>query len=376
MEKMLRKRPASTGEQARRTAPPTRRPASAERTAPARTATRQALPSQRTQVTRRTRKRRGVPAIFDFVRRMPRAVPVMAIALCFVAAGIMGIRAFMGSMAPVAPVAGGTGRHVATMSTASSKTATALASEDVGIAGLDPTAELEESSTPDTSAANNGYGGVENMGHWMSVNPDVKAWLKVPGTNIDYPVVWANDINYYLHKGYDKSYSYNGVVWTNPETVFGDASQISANTVLYGHNWTNYSGTPRIASPNDVMFGQLTSFHYLSFAQQHPVVYYTTAQGETMTFKIFATFYTEVAFDYINAAGGQYIIDGALARSRHNYNVDVSSSDKLLTLSTCTRAYGATNQQRFVVMARLLRSGESASNGSITDNPGHQTPRL
>ena len=56
--------------------------------------------------------------------------------------------------------------------------------------------------------------------------------------------------------------------------------------------------------------------------------------------------------------------------------MDVNASDKILTLSTCTRAYGQTNQQRFVVMARLLRSGETISEVSITPNPDFKRPQL
>ena len=56
--------------------------------------------------------------------------------------------------------------------------------------------------------------------------------------------------------------------------------------------------------------------------------------------------------------------------------MDVNSSDKILTLSTCTRAYGQTNQQRFVVMARLMRDGESISEVQITPNSDFKRPQL
>ena len=163
--------------------------------------------------------------------------------------------------------------------------------------------------------------------------------------------------------------------WTNGNTKFGTRSEISNNTVLYGHNWTNVSANPRIASPADSMFAQLTGYHHLSVAQDNPYIYYSTANDD-MTFKIFACFYTELDFNYISSAGGQAIIDEAIRRSRHKFNVDVNSSDKILTLSTCTRAYGQTSNQRFVVMARLLRPGESVTPYSITANYNHKQPNV
>jgi hypothetical protein len=38
--------------------------------------------------------------------------------------------------------------------------------------------------------------------------------------------------------------------------------------------------------------------------------------------------------------------------------VDVNEDDTLVTLSTCTRHFGQYTDQRFVVVARLLRPGE------------------
>ncbi len=210
---------------------------------------------------------------------------------------------------------------------------------------------------------------------WANKNSDIKGWIRVPGTNINYPVAHHPDIDYYLERGYSKEYSRNGVIWTNGGTSFGSSSDISNNTVLYGHNWTNVSSNPRVNSGGDVMFAQLTGYHHLSTAQRNPYIYYSTAD-EDMTFKIFAVFYTELAFNYIEPSGGQDIIDEALRRSRFNFDVDVSSSDKILTLSTCTRAYGKTSNQRFVVMARLLRSGEGTGAYSITSNPNHKQPNV
>ena len=295
----------------------------------------------------------------------------------------------------------------AQLETAKVQTISSLAHEPVGVAGLDPTAPLvlerlkaegdqraEEAAaalaaekakqqaaqpaaqpTTATFVPSSGGNYSSQVRSWAARNSDIKAWIRVPGTNINYPVAHHPDINYYLERGYDKQYSKMGVIWTNGGTTFGGPSEISNNTVLYGHNWTNVSSNPRVASPNDTMFAQLTGYHHLSTVQRNPYIYYSTADAD-MTFKIFAVFYTELAFNYISPSGGQYIIDEARQRSRFNFDVDVNSSDKILTLSTCTRAYGQTSNQRFVVMARLLRPGETVSPYTITYNPNHRQPNV
>lgn len=224
-----------------------------------------------------------------------------------------------------------------------------------------------------------GYTGADQIAYWRGVNSDVVGWLRVPGTNINWPVVQnTHDVNYYTHLGYDKQYSYNGVIWTNPSTrTSASASGLSSNTVIYGHNWTNYGASPRIGYSGDVMFAQLTGFHWLAMAQSYPYFYYSTAEGGEFTVKIFACFYTELAFNYIASEGDMnYIISEARRRSRHTFDVDVNASDKIVTLSTCTRAYGRTSNQRFVVMGRILRPGESIGPVTVTANPNHKQPSV
>jgi sortase B len=225
-----------------------------------------------------------------------------------------------------------------------------------------------------------GSSGYSNIASYQKINSDVMGWIKVPGTNINYPVLYnSSDVYYYMTRDLYKQTSKNGVIWADPADIFGTASQISRNTVLYGHNWTNYSANPRIGYSSDVMFAQLTAYHHLDFAKQYPYIYYSTADQE-MTWVVFAAFYTDVSFNYIEAnpsdSNFAAIISGAKSRSRHIFDVDVTTSDKILTLSTCTRAYGKSDQQRFVVMARLLRSGETLTAINVTTNPNPVLPNL
>lgn len=224
-----------------------------------------------------------------------------------------------------------------------------------------------------------GNTGSANIGYYQSLNSDVKAWLKIPGTNINYPVLQnSSEDHYYLHRGLDRNQSYYGVLWTQTATQFGTGDTISGNNVIYGHNWKNcrWNAAPSTYYAGQQMFESLLSYHYTSWAEQYPYIYYSTP-SEDMAFVIFACFYTEGTDWYINAEGNiDGVIAGAQSRSRHTFNVDVNSGDKLLTLSTCTRFYGNTDNQRFVVMARLLRPGEEMGPVTVTYNPNHQQPNV
>ena len=63
------------------------------------------------------------------------------------------------------------------------------------------------------------------------------------------------------------------------------------------------------------------------------------------------------------------MIAEAKAKSLANYNVPVTSEDQILTLSTCTRFYGNTSNQRFVVMAKLVSEGTPSTTISTHTNP-------
>lgn len=229
------------------------------------------------------------------------------------------------------------------------------------------------------ASAYNGATGAANIGSYQAINSHVEAWLRVPGTNINYPVLQhPTQDHYYIDKGLNGAYSYYGVLWTPTATTFGTADSISPNTVIYGHNWKNckWNAAPNTYYSGMQMLESLLSYHHTGWAEKYPYLYYSTPQEE-MAFVIFAAFYTEGTTWYIHTNGDVGSIAAeAKARSRHIFDVDVDSSDKIVTISTCTRFYGNTDNQRFVVMARLLRPGEQIGPVSVTYNPNHQQPNV
>lgn len=246
-------------------------------------------------------------------------------------------------------------------------------------AAMIPSATLKADATGFDPNSVGGTGS-NSIPAWKAINEDVKGWLRIPNTNINWPIVYSEKNNgTYIALDYYGNKNKNGVIYADGWTKFGDKDSISRNTVLYGHNWKNISANPRITDPGDVMFEQLTSFHHLDFAQKTPYIHYST-EDANMTWKVFAAFYTEDKFNYIdsdpNDANFKKIIETAKKKSLHNYDVDVNENDKIITLSTCTRAYGPTEKQRFVVMARLMRDGEKIEEVSITENKNFERPKL
>ena len=65
-------------------------------------------------------------------------------------------------------------------------------------------------------------------------NPDIYAWITIPGTDIDYPVVQdSTDNTYYLNHAADTSLSDSGAIYSEKENAKDFDDYL---TVLYGHN--------------------------------------------------------------------------------------------------------------------------------------------
>jgi len=196
------------------------------------------------------------------------------------------------------------------------------------------------------------------------INSETVGWVTIPGTNIDYPVMQAGDNSYYLDKNYDRRYKFSGSIFLDYRNGLGTRYDLSQNSVLYGHNMNADDG--KISGD---MFAQLMAFSSYDFAKETPYIYFSTRQDQ-MIYQIFAVFYTDINFYYIDvdpsAASFNAFINEAKSRSLYNYSVPVEMEDRILTLSTCTYHYNTTEEQRFVVMAKLV----------TTDDVGAETVQM
>ena len=66
----------------------------------------------------------------------------------------------------------------------------------------------------------------------MEINDETVGWLKVNGTNIDYPLVQTTDNAYYLNNNYYKEADFNGWVFMDYRN---NIKELDKNTIIYGH---------------------------------------------------------------------------------------------------------------------------------------------
>lgn len=206
-------------------------------------------------------------------------------------------------------------------------------------------------------------------------NKDVKGYLIVPGTNIAKPVAFNGESNkYYAYrdiKGIDHpNTTYKNfketATYLDYRTKLTDSWKTSSrNTVIYGHNWTNLRNPVDVGSNNKhIMFGQLPSYTDIDFAKENPHIYFSTGENEGI-WRVFSVAYVELDknFNYNapNPTKEEYgkLLSQLKDRSMFAFDVDVTDTDRILTLSTCTRQYDVGGQQRYIVVARLLRNGET-----------------
>lgn len=213
-----------------------------------------------------------------------------------------------------------------------------------------------------------------------SQNSDLVGWLTVGGTAIDYPIMQCKDNTYYLnnHNAFDESARYG--------TPFLDFRcnkfDLSKNTVVYGHRMLN-----------DAHFGSLENFADADYYKAHPIIKYQTL-NKSYTFKIYAVFYATTessvdsgyVFNYYNPNMSSSNFNGYIQMlnqyALYTTDAGLKADDKIITLSTCSHFYDSLKSggvdARFVVVGRLLRSGESESvnTNGVTVNSDYRRPQL
>lgn len=180
-------------------------------------------------------------------------------------------------------------------------------------------------------------------------NDDLVGWIKIDGTNINYPVVQSKDApNFYLKHDFEKNYTDYGCPYAQQNC---DVQAPSDNVVLYGHNMKD--GT---------MFCDLTNYKSESFWAQHRTIQFDTLTQKN-EYTVIAAFKGEAAelFAYnafVDAATPEefdaYV---AAVKELALYDTGISATygDKLITLSTCEYSF---ENGRMVVVAKRTTEAE------------------
>lgn len=229
-------------------------------------------------------------------------------------------------------------------------------------------------------------GMVDIVKEYKEENPDTVGWLQVTQLNIGDIVVChtgSEKNEYYRRKNFKKEDSFNGVLYSDFRSIFGDGSaeQLGLNTCVYGHAIADIRGEKNY----DVFFGPLHDFRDPEIAKTIPYIYFTT-EKEDLAFEVFAVFITNTSNpdmpynrpDIPEEEFHKMIKEQVLPRSLYTYDVEIKPGDKFLTLSTCiynlpngsTAAYPS--YLRYGIMAKLVDSNEAykeEASMTITEHP-------
>lgn len=167
-------------------------------------------------------------------------------------------------------------------------------------------------------------------------NPDVVSFLKVNGTDIEYVVVKSIDNVFYLYHGFDKERNSAGWIFADYNNKLDGTDK---NIIIYGHDMKN--GT-MFASLKNIL-----SKDWYSNKENRYIRFIT--EWEDSIYEVFSVYQIKSQGYYrkmeFKEGEFQEYIDTVKSRSIYNFNVNVSSFDSILTLSTC-----ATNNKYIVVL--------------------------
>ncbi len=185
-------------------------------------------------------------------------------------------------------------------------------------------------------------------------NNDMAAWLKIPDTVIDYPVMWTpKDENYYLYRGFNKAENKNGCLILDTDSSL---NPLTTNLIIHGHNMKS-----------GAMFGDLTDYEDKNYYEKHKQIILYTPECQR-NYEVIAVFRSQVYkkndnvfkfYKFFQADTEEEFLDfynNIKALSLYDTGVSASFGDHFITLSTCV--YHVTNG-RFVVVAKEVESGDT-----------------
>ena len=174
-------------------------------------------------------------------------------------------------------------------------------------------------------------------------NSDTVGWIKVEGTNINYPVVQTTDNKYYLNHSYDKTSNKAGWVFADYRN---DLDNFDKNTVIYAHGRVDTT-----------MFGSLKNILNSSWYnnKNNHIIKFSTPKENTL-WQVFSVYTIEAESYYITTKfpSDEYFKEFVTTlknRSKIEFSAIPNENDKILTLSTCKDSKG----NRVVMHAKLIK---------------------
>ena len=202
--------------------------------------------------------------------------------------------------------------------------------------------EISQFVTVDETKTDNEEKYVIDFEKLKEKNSDTVAWLKVNGTNIEYPVVKTKNNDYYLTHNFNKEYNSAGWIFADYKNKLDGTDK---NLVIYGHNMRD-----------DSMFGSLKKVINEEWYSNEDNRYITLInESQTQIYEVFSVYQIEKEDYYIqtnfnNETEFGKFVETLKKRSKKDFNVNVSGEDNILTLSTCAN----NNKYRVALHAKKM----------------------
>ena len=182
-----------------------------------------------------------------------------------------------------------------------------------------------------------------DLSAYLAQNPDFVAWLRIPGTNVDYPVVQTDNPDYYLNHTFSGKSSVVGTLFSLADA---DYAAPGRNIAIYGHH---------LRSSGEKMFTSLMRYKNPDFYEDNKTVMLDSLYRHS-EYTIFAVMNMKVGdwepsrTTFSGDAAFMAFVNRAKLESLYDTGVEVGADDHILTLITCDRSY-AGKEGRLVILA-------------------------
>ena len=174
-------------------------------------------------------------------------------------------------------------------------------------------------------------------------NQEIVAWISVPNTNINYPIVQHSDNKYYLNHSFNGYKNEAGWIFMDYRNSIKD---LDKNTIVYGH--TRKDGS---------MFGTLGNIlNNAWYENKDNYAIRVSTKYENSLWQVFSAYCIPTTSDYIQTdflddISFKEFLNKIKERSIYDFKTTIDTNNKILTLSTCHN-----KNERIVMHAKLIKS--------------------
>ena len=172
------------------------------------------------------------------------------------------------------------------------------------------------------------------------ISPDIRGWIRLEGTRVDYPVMQSKDNDFYLSRAVNGTWNKVGT----PFMDFRNSGDFSDRlTVIYGH----YMG-------DGSMFTDIHNYKSQKFYDEHPYIDLYTPDGSFRILPVAGVYqnveYWDFTFDFESDEAFLRQINSWKALSTFKSDTEYTGKDRFVVLTLCT--YDVENS-RFLLVGKL-----------------------